>query len=514
VDFESYLSRRGFSGDPFASTNADNEIHLAQYFVPPPYCERVLGIPTEPEPSIVFAPRGSGKSAQRKTIEDLAQSKNYLCVAYINFFRASVPQTLDNHLAEISKLITLAVLTAFEDEPYDVNLLTPHQQEVLKYAATRYLSGLNQQEFSVAMGAVKSLGDKARDFMEKHGAVVAAGIQILLKKVGLDDIAVPTELRGTTQGDSSSATYVFGQLLEIAAVLNWNSVYILIDKVDEAEGVNGDAAAAFGVIEALLMSLPTLEIPFVAFKFFLWDKLEQPFDDNDGRADRVEVSHLDWTVDDLSKMLAERLSWFSSRSITSFNDLMSSDTQLDVHLLLSHLSAGSPRDMIRLAQEILKEHTRSIGAPVEIAESTVISAIRIFSVQASKLRYKKHYQDLVRIAEPTFTSSKLANDVFRIKVDAVRPKVEAWKQLGGVVQVGEQPQAKGRPAYVYAISDVRLIVAAAPAAEVLLALGNYCFVCSGCHRLVITSSSFTHCAKCGAKVSMTDPSLLELCTRP
>ena len=40
-----FLERFEFAADPFEFTNADEEPHLAEYFVPPPYFPAVLGDP-------------------------------------------------------------------------------------------------------------------------------------------------------------------------------------------------------------------------------------------------------------------------------------------------------------------------------------------------------------------------------------------------------------------------------------------------------------------------------------
>jgi hypothetical protein len=87
VTYESFITRRGFSDDPFAFTDSDREDRLSDYFVPPPYFAGVMGTPSSPEPTIVFAPRGGGKSAQRRMVEEASvdPSAPFLCITYSNF---------------------------------------------------------------------------------------------------------------------------------------------------------------------------------------------------------------------------------------------------------------------------------------------------------------------------------------------------------------------------------------------------------------------------------------------
>jgi hypothetical protein len=62
----------GFTNHPFVHTNADEEPYLERYFVAPPFFEGVVGDPKQPSSCIVLAPRGGGKSAQRRMIENWA----------------------------------------------------------------------------------------------------------------------------------------------------------------------------------------------------------------------------------------------------------------------------------------------------------------------------------------------------------------------------------------------------------------------------------------------------------
>ena len=80
-----FLARLGFSENPFQFTNADEEDLLQSYFVPPPYFSSVWGNPLVPQSHVVFAPRGGGKSAQRRMIEFKAQEEDVFTITYDRF---------------------------------------------------------------------------------------------------------------------------------------------------------------------------------------------------------------------------------------------------------------------------------------------------------------------------------------------------------------------------------------------------------------------------------------------
>ena len=80
-----FLEQFGFKLDPFESTDAENEPYLDGYFVPPPYFANVMGDPRSPSSHVVLAPRGGGKTAQRRMIEEQSEQGSFLCVTYDQF---------------------------------------------------------------------------------------------------------------------------------------------------------------------------------------------------------------------------------------------------------------------------------------------------------------------------------------------------------------------------------------------------------------------------------------------
>src|SRR4051794_28121445 len=110
-----FLAQFGFSSDPFESTDAENEPHLDNYFVPPPYFTNVMGDPRNPASHVVLAPRGGGKTAQRRMIEDQSSaSGDFLCVTYDEFDQpsgfTSADASLAYHLNQICRRILLGIL--------------------------------------------------------------------------------------------------------------------------------------------------------------------------------------------------------------------------------------------------------------------------------------------------------------------------------------------------------------------------------------------------------------------
>ncbi|MHC6228822.1 P-loop ATPase, Sll1717 family [Arthrobacter sp. MMS24-T111] len=514
--FESFVTRRGFTGDPFSSTNSETEERLSDYFVPPPYFASVIGTPSTPKSNVILAPRGSGKTAQRRMIEQESakEDSTFLCLTYDNFDHlAGGEATLLKHQLGICRLLTVALLSWLEQDTSERFWLSEHQKQVLKVAGQTFLSGLNQDEYRQAFGAVKTFGDKTNDLWHKYGGVVAVGVAALMVKAGIDGVNIPKELTAQTSNPESSARYFYTELVSIVQTIGWESVYFLVDKVDETPTTTDDPEAAWALIANLVTDLPTIEQAGVGFKFFLWDQTSDFFS-KFGRPDRINTLPLKWTIEELSDMLSRRLQAFSNGKVVNFNDLLEPTFGIDVHRLLAHLCNGSPRDMIRMAAEIVSEQTRKSAAVDHLTEYAVYSGILAFSKKRSRELFPQYDSDFSKISEASFTINKLASDVYRISENAARGKVQKWTTAGAVEKVDELPNGKNRPIHLYAFRDFRIVLARGTVSDLPLYLDSWALECNNCQTVAITSRNEAPCLECGSPVRVGSArGLLSVCSR-
>ncbi|HEX5367838.1 MAG TPA: hypothetical protein VFY10_00315, partial [Dehalococcoidia bacterium] len=123
-----FLARLGLEANPFQYTSADDEPRLGEYFVPPPYFASVLGDHHQPASCLVFAPRGSGKSAQRRMVELSSPQELVICITYDDF-RADdgttlVDSTISDHELNIARLTTVGLLTWLSGNSSRIKLLS------------------------------------------------------------------------------------------------------------------------------------------------------------------------------------------------------------------------------------------------------------------------------------------------------------------------------------------------------------------------------------------------------
>lgn len=114
MTFIDYLKNLGFEINPFQFSNADQErTLLGRYFVTPDYFEDIWGNPYSPVSSIVYAPRGAGKTAQRIMVEEKAREfSDILAITYTNHdlteFKSIDEVNLAYHLTYLNRLLLLA----------------------------------------------------------------------------------------------------------------------------------------------------------------------------------------------------------------------------------------------------------------------------------------------------------------------------------------------------------------------------------------------------------------------
>ena len=511
----------GFDEDPFASTNAADEPKLANYFVEPPYFASVMGNPQRPQSHVVLAPRGGGKTAQRRMIEDASGAQEILCVTYDTFelperFRIE-DATWAYHVEQVARLVTVGILAKLVDNRPAVDALTKEQKLQLSGFIHRFLGSMTEDQFAQAAKAIKSLPDKAGELLRRFTGPLSTVVTAILMAFGLPALNIQAARALEKVRDDTLRTDL-SRLTEIASSIGFTSVYVLVDRVDEIGLTATDASKTLQFIHPLVTDLPTLELPGAAFKFFLWDLIEEELRATGGRPDRVPIFTLSWSPADLEQMIARRLAAFSGGSVSQLTQLFCREVGVNVDVLMAHLAGGSPRDLIRMMARVVSEQTRVSDDAKCIGAEALWTGVRRFADERSDELIHRYLPDVRRIGgrgQVTFTITQIASDVFRVTTQAARSKVQKWEQTGLIAQIGELPNPGSRPMYLYGAIDSRLAIAMLRTASPDEVVGNYVLFCPQCEQLVISDRQTIICRHCNHEFNLIDAkSLLEACTAP
>ena len=473
-----FFHHLGFVEDPFQSTNASDEPRIHEYFIEPPYFASVLGDPAQPRSQVILAPRGGGKTAQRIMVErDASKKRSYLCITYdhfdAHFASGKLKTNLELHLFEISKYILIALLLDMAEKPGSAVLLEKSERAILRWEVDNWLNTFSPLEFETTVKSLSTWSERLGDIWRRYSGQISSLISAVAAKYdfGAVDISSTPLPQGSDHG---SVRYHISQQVNVASKLGYQAIYVLVDRIDETTWTNQDADASFQLIQPIVTDLQTLETQKMAFKL-LCDRIRDKYFEAGARRDRVKVFELRWTVNELEKMLSQRLRSFSKGEIVSFNSICMEGGQLNVHRLVAHIGHGSPRDVIRACGRIVDEHTRTSADQNLIRPETILKGIRTFSEERADELYGPYIEQIRRVGRLRFTINQLASDVFRITSQAARQKIGQWSNAGACAKVDEVENPGSRPLHLYGVTDPRLALACVPRDDMELALGNFLF---------------------------------------
>jgi len=469
MDELSFYRQLGLVSNPFQYTNADEEDELQNYFIPPPYFESVWGDPSRPSSCVVFAPRGGGKSAQRRMIELRSLDSRVLAVQYSRFEfekgKGLEAIDLDYHLRNINRICLIALLMLIYEKNITNSVYSGTERMHIQELCRFYLFDLNSDRIIGAVNSIMTIFDKGKEFFKRNLWAINTIIDSIFKKVGLSPAGQNSP---SSQKFSVPSKNHLDIILSLIKKLGIESTYILVDKVDETQLTGNDAKASFDLVATLIRDLDLLQMKNIGFKFFLWDAL-YPFYEKMARPDRVSQFRLDWAFDDLDKMIKLRLRAYSlADRVVGFSDLLDSELPIEltqaVEGLVIAFSHGSPRDVVRICRQMGIEQQRISPDSRRIGLEAVTSAFNVFCEQRAKEVVSEQVLSELRKAKRLdFTVSYIASEVFKISTNGARNKIGTWLNSGVVRQVDDiLIKGSKKPVHHYAVVDSRVAKAMFP----------------------------------------------------
>ena len=485
-----FLERLGFEANPFEFTNADQEPKLNEYFVHPPYFASVYGEPSQPASCMVFAPRGAGKSAQRKMVEMTAPADAVLCITYDNFRNPSRRRLLDmtvhDHLLNVARIAVVGLLTWIGDNRGTVRRLQPNEREALRAIALGLLSAATQAELREGLDSLRNLSTRAKELWNEHrwalGAILSS---IGIAGGGAGGTLPEADVRQPADEQPGERLDAIGHL---ATTLGLQAMYVLVDRVDETQETEASHDAAYHMIAPLLHELRVLEMAPFAFKFFLPDYILPFFQQAGGRSDRIRNYQTRWTNSELGHMMTRRLGAHSDGRVASLGTLLpvpESERSPLVDLTI-YFAQKSPRDLIRIWGRAVDEQLRIDASSAGISEQAVEAGIDTFCHErAEEVATAAVIRDLRHVRRVDFTVSEVASDVFHVVANAARQKIQLWENRGIVKRIGDIPAARGRPQHHYGVVDVRVARSVFPDVALERFLAHKARLCPECESWLL-----------------------------
>lgn len=388
----------------FNADEARKEKKLNEVMILPDWFFEVLGDVNNTDYVVITGQRGSGKSAIRRSIADHCITKtgnsilggSVLCISIDHdtpdwirdYKRNDGKSSVECFCDEIVEKMIIAILT-YKD-PKDIKEILSRRDFMLM---ERYLSILEKKH-----------PDEIRELSSK--------ILSSYKRI-MDNDAVKSWISAITMFFKNEVTFPVAEaittpsindiqpIIDIIKKCGFDTVYILVDEIDEYDETTGKPDFASEIIVPILGSIGLLEKESIAFKFFIaapvYSKLKETSRKlkMEIRSDRTRPRPyvIEWNNSDIEKMYKLRLMTYSNKKVDSLQTFCEKDL-VDIDRAIVKYSFKNPRHMIRLCNTIVRHTARSANATAyKITKQVFNKALHEFCETTCEDAYpeKGHY---------------------------------------------------------------------------------------------------------------------------
>ena len=380
-NIQAWLASWDFIDNPFERWDAGQEKSLAKYFIRPPFYDQILGSPYS---SIVFAPRGSGKSAMRIMIQSECHptliSSHTFAVSFTDFsvfveiLKSSRDISSDDYVLPIIEKCMVALLKAGANVHATQKIPNAELGE-LRFWIDRFASDLLLEStlISILHRIAPNISASAmRDLLEaRNTKKIDENEQIRSLKQFINLWKSITKIQPKPLPISNfSPRKIMSSFVEFCLRLLSNGPYLcdamflLVDGIDEYDVTQANALSSAKILSPLLGNLFFHETPNFAVKFFLPSEQQNELR-KATRTDRLEIYELSWgsdvsSGDKLLDILRRRIAFYNTANRQSLAEMCVPAIKSWIETELLKEAKGSPRNLIRLGNQLFIEHCREI----------------------------------------------------------------------------------------------------------------------------------------------------------
>ncbi len=385
-----WLDGLGFKrGNPFELSEAGKERSLL-----PEYYTDVTGYDeaiTSPQSGIFTAPRGGGKTALRIMAATqnapTVPTDDTFAVEYTQFDTLLEKYTRDEqfYLADHQKQLLNACAKglwslfcgsdqddeATSNQRYDLADTVSHRRNIrlatfLKIYAPELFNPLELQELFFQLAGSFEIYDWisfTEAIRNERLTTWIANIESLRYHPTVKLIAQIVDQPPNPSQADYTITSSMAEVLRIAKQIGFNYVMILIDGVDEYDQTTNDLEIQAKLVEPLINHLPLMEMPGVAFKFFI---LTETYDimlkrgklrlDRGFHSNTVQVA---WDEKKLRNLLRRRLAVFSLGRVLDLAQICQGSSGHIARYIedeLIKIANNSPRNLLIAGKYLLESH--------------------------------------------------------------------------------------------------------------------------------------------------------------
>lgn len=251
-----FIRSLGFEDDPFRYYNADQEDRLDKYFIDPPYFESLWGDPNSPESHVVLAPRGGGKSAQRRMLEERCWAHEVFLITYDYFFttggiKSAKDADMAFHLRNLNRLALISFFSYLANRDiFDPIMYESEEKRFLTKMIDKYLGDIEVSTIRDVIQGSMTFPAKFKRWWNENLPFIGLLSAFVKSRFQLD-FGTPGKFEREVVVSEDPLNH-FKTILRLARKFGLNSCYILIDKVDETELTGNDPIASYALVQSLI----------------------------------------------------------------------------------------------------------------------------------------------------------------------------------------------------------------------------------------------------------------------
>lgn len=437
----------GFKANPFSKRSSEQELEfINEIFYAPNYYNTLINDLESGDSRFIIGHRGHGKTSIINKLYDDLEKKGNICVIKIDRFE-SVPLK-DNELHFlflINRKIIEKIVYYLVKNKFLIKKLSKYQKEELTLLISIFYRPVSKKEFDAALEKVHKI-KTVNMFKQVYNILLC---DLFNKSIGIgaaitsdwirNSLGLPTQINEIahkeylskiqlTKNESrelnpnefkiSELKDLLYKACDLANYIELTKIVVLFDKIDEKPDLLNDISKISIFIKDILSDTEFLMKDTIAIGFSLWSDLKNELSGY-VRFDKFGIIDVRWNDEDMEPLINKRLLYYSldQTKIVNFESLIKS--QFDRETIIN-LSNRSPRDLIIILFEILKEQANRKPGVYSIEDVTISKALKVFckhydydsnipSKSAKNLDVKSMINKLLFLKKERFTEKEFSS---------------------------------------------------------------------------------------------------------
>lgn len=432
---ELFLSM-GFEKNPFSKFSAEDErTYLKDIYETPRFYQTLLDELVEGNSRYLLGERGVGKSALMFYLMEDLKNRDIYSVLIDEYDGTPVRNNGYDLLLLVEKNIVTQLGVELLCEKSKIKKLTKDDREKLAFLINVFFKNISKSKVKELYEEIS--GEKKKNIFKRlcnyflikpintilSGASNVAGVTVS-KALGLpiiDENVVYLQFVSELVENDGIKEYSkmnyrdIKEILRETAVLigklGYKKLVVFFDKLDEYTKLKSQIDSIVEFIEPITTDTSLIYSPEFGFEFLLWNKLKEKMKERQVRFDKARPIDIDWSKEELKKILSRRLSFFSEHKV-KVEDIFMDSSKIDTVIELAN---GSPRQLTMLLAKIYEEQSKIDGNVKKFSDEAVKQGMNNFCQNFEyelfypKLTIKDVVNRILKVGKTEFTIRDLAS---------------------------------------------------------------------------------------------------------